>query len=138
MSRAERRRNDRNKKKSVKTYNMTAESLASLREAEYQKARKDIMGKVDDVYRQIFVMMLAIPTNILISDYWKKSSKKRIPKFVDECLNLYEAWMSGAVDVGDMVDMVEEYAGIKLVDYHSATWDVLFKNGQIREQEEQA
>lgn len=100
MSRAERRRNDRNKKKSVKTYNMTAESLASLREAEYQKARKDIMGKVDDVYRQIFVMMLAIPTNILISDYWKKSSKQRIPKFVDECLNLYEAWMSGAVDVG--------------------------------------
>lgn len=60
-------------------------------------------------------MMLVIPTNVLVEYYWQKSAKKRIPKFVEDCMSLYEAFTSGVVKMSEMVALTEEYAGIKLV-----------------------
>ena len=55
------------------------------------------MERVNDIAEQIQTMMLVIPTNVLIADYWEKSAKKRIPKFVEDCINLYEAFLQGTV-----------------------------------------
>lgn len=34
---------------------------------------------------------LAIPLNVLVNDYWEKSARKRIPKFIEDVISLYEA-----------------------------------------------
>ena len=73
------------------------------------------MDKTNVLAEQILIMMLVIPTNVLVADYWQKSAKKRIPKFVEECMNLYETFTSGVVKMSEMVALTEEYAGIKLV-----------------------
>lgn len=46
---------------------------------------------------------------------YKKNAKKRIPKFVDDCMSLYKVFTSGTVKMSEMVELTEEYAGIKLV-----------------------
>ena len=119
MSRAELRREQREKKKDNKTYTLTARELEQLeqriRKEEQQKAKQIILDKTNVLAEQILTMMLVIPTNVLVADYWKKSAKKRIPKFVEDCMNLYEAFTSGIVKMSEMVALTEEYAGIKLV-----------------------
>lgn len=119
MSRAELRREQREKKKDNRTYTLTARELEQLeqriRKEEQQKAKQIILDKTNVLAEQILTMMLVIPTNVLVADYWQKSAKKRIPKFVDDCMSLYEAFTSGVVKMSEMVALTEEYAGIKLV-----------------------
>ena len=43
-----------------------------------------------ELAEEILHMMLVIPTNILISDYWQKTAKKRIPEFVEQCIEHLE------------------------------------------------
>lgn len=119
MSRAELRREQREKKKDNKTYTLTARQLEQLeqriRKEEQQKAKQIILDKTNVLAEQILTMMLVIPTNVLVADYWQKSAKKRIPKFVEDCISLYKAWEQGVVDMTEMQKLTEEYAGIKLV-----------------------
>lgn len=90
MSRAELRRKQREQKKDNKTYTLTARELEQLeqriRREEQQKAKQVILDNTNALAEQILTMMLVIPTNVLVSDYWQKSAKKRIPKFVDDCI----------------------------------------------------
>lgn len=115
MSRAELRREKRKSEKKAKTFVMTAEELDKVRHQEFARAKKILMDKNDELAEEILQMMLVIPTNILISEYWKKTAKKRIPEFVDQCIGLYKAWEQGVVDMTEMQKLTEEYAGIKLV-----------------------
>lgn len=119
MSRAELRREQREKKKDNRTYTLTARELEQLeqriRKEEQQKAKQIILDKTNVLAEQILTMMLVIPTNVLVADYWQKSAKKRIPKFVEDCISLYKAWEQGVVDMTEMQKLTEEYAGIKLV-----------------------
>lgn len=61
-----------------------------------------------------FLYMLAIPLNVLVSDYWEKSAKKRIPKFIEDCMSLYEAVENGNVSEGELADLLKEYAGVEI------------------------
>lgn len=119
MSRAELRRKQREQKKDNKTYTFTASELEQLeeriRKEEQQKAKRIVLDKTNVLAEQILTMMLVIPTNVLVADYWQKSAKKRIPKFVEDCTSLYEAFTSGVVNMSEMVALTEECAGIKLV-----------------------
>lgn len=135
MTRAELRRAQRESESSTKTYNMTAVQIRELEHRMYNKAymraREDILSQIDRLGDEMFKMMLVIPTNLLIEDYWKKSAKQRIPKFVEDCLSLYDAWTSGVVDMDEMVKMTEEYSGIKMVEKDTPTWRSLRRNGQM-------
>lgn len=113
MTRAERRREE--KKKTV-TYRLTAEELKSIRQQEFEKARKMLAETNSKVATDILKMMLVIPVNVLVSDYWIKSAKTKIPKFVEDCMSLYKTWETGSVDMDDMQKLAEEYSGIKLLD----------------------
>lgn len=119
MSRAELRRKQREQKKDNRTYTFTARELEQLeqriRQEEQKKAKQMVLDKTKVLANEILTMMLVIPTNVLIADYWKKSARKRIPKFVDDCLNLYGAFTGGVVKMSEMIDLTEEYAGIKLI-----------------------
>ena len=135
MTRAELRRAQRESESSTKTYNMTAVQIRELEHRMYNKAymraREDILSQIDRLGDEMFKMMLVIPTNLLIEDYWKKSAKQRIPKFVEDCLSLYDAWISGVVDMDEMVKLTEEYSGIKMVEKDTPTWRSLRRNGQM-------
>lgn len=119
MSRAEHRRKEKEEKKKNKTYVMTAYELEQLenriRREEQEKAKEEVLSKTKDLANEILTMMLVIPTNVLINDYWSKSAKKRIPKFVNDCLNLYEAFLDGQVKMSEMEELTERYSGVKLI-----------------------
>ena len=127
MTRAERRREEREKQKNTAVFTMTREEIQKIREQEYQRARKEILEKSNDTAEEIFKMMIVIPTNVLIEYYWPKTAKTRIPKFVDDCMGLYDSYEKGAVDINEMIEVTEKYAGIKLIDDGSVT-DKTLKN----------
>ena len=116
MKRSEMRRLDRESRKNNATFVMTREELEKIRRQEYDRARKTIKEKSDRIAEDILKMMIVIPTNVLINDYWEKTAKKRIPKFVEDCLSLYKSWVEGNVSMEEMQNLTEEYAGIKLID----------------------
>lgn len=119
MNRAEIRRKEREKQKKKATYVMTEEELEKIRKQEYEKAKKLIIDKSDEMAEEILKLMLVIPTNVLISDYWKKTAKTRIPKFVEDCMSLYDSWTKGAVSMEEMTKLTEEYAQIEIIDSKS-------------------
>lgn len=121
MSRAELRRQKRENVKKAKTFIMTAEELEKIRMQEFNRAKKLLLDKNDDLAEQILQMMLVIPTNVLIADYWPKSAKQRIPEFLESCMSLYQAWEQGVVTMTEMQELTEEYAGIKLIGKGTAT-----------------
>ena len=112
MTRAEYRRTQRDKQK---TYTLTKADIDRIRKEEYARASKELEKNNRAAVKEVFKMILAIPTNVLISDFWQKSAKKKIPEFVDSCISLYDAWESGAVHVEEMVAYTEELSGTKLV-----------------------
>lgn len=116
MSRAEIRRARREENKKKATFVMTEEEIMKIRKQEYDRARKTIHEKSDQIAEDILKMMIVIPTNVLINDYWQKTAKKRIPQFVDDCMSLYQSWSEGTVSMEEMQKLTEEYAGIKLID----------------------
>lgn len=116
MKRSEMRRLDRESRKNNATFVMTREELEKIRRQEYDRARKTIKEKSDRIAEDILKMMIVIPTNVLINDYWQKTAKKRIPQFVEDCLSLYKSWVEGNVSMEEMQNLTEEYAGIKLID----------------------
>ena len=116
MSRAEIRRARREENKKKATFVMTEEEIMKIRKQEYDRARKMIHEKSDQIAEDILKMMIVIPTNVLINDYWQKTAKKRIPQFVEDCMSLYQSWSDGAVSMEEMQKLTEEYSGIKLID----------------------
>lgn len=115
MNRAERRRQGR-ETETAPVYKMTVEQLKQFRDQEFERARKILADTNVKVAADIMRMMLVIPVNVLVSDYWQKTARTRIPKFVEDCMNLYKAWETGAVDMEDMQKLAEEYSGIRLLD----------------------
>lgn len=74
--------------------------------------------KADELQRiakeKAFLYMLAIPLNVLVNDYWEKSARKRIPKFIEDVISLYEAVQDGVVSEQQLADLLDEYAGVKI------------------------
>ena len=52
-------------------------------------------------------------------------------KIFSVSLSLYDAWISGVVDMDEMVKLTEEYSGIKMVEKDTPTWRSLRRNGQM-------
>ena len=127
MNRAEIRRRQKEQEKQNKVYTMTYEQIQSIRQQEYTKARQEILNKSDELASKIFKMMLVIPTNILVNDYWKKTAETRIPKFVEDCIHLYESWTSGSVNVEEMCKLTERYGKIKLIEEDGPVGNTLRK-----------
>lgn len=93
MNRAERRRAEKQAKKDkVATYNLTQEQINQIK----KEAR-------DEAIDTAFTLMLAIPLEVLIGDgYWAKSAKRRLPKFLDDVLSLYDSWNKGVLTIEEL------------------------------------
>lgn len=77
-------------------------------------ARKEAEKMESEAIEKAFLYMLAIPLNVLVNDYWEKSAKKRMPKFIDDVISLYESVQNGNVTNEELIDLVKEYAGVEL------------------------
>ena len=74
--------------------------------------------------RDTFILMLAIPVGLLAEDYWEKSAKKRVPKFINDCLSLYDSYEKGVVTIEELVEYLREYGGIDIDEVRKANnWD---------------
>ena len=116
VNRAERRRAEKKAKKDkTATYNYTKEQLdAVIRagvEAEVEAIRKQAR---DEAVNTALTLMLALPLEVLKDKYWVKSAKKRLPKFLDEVLSLYDSWNKGSLTIEKLREDLWNYGGIKL------------------------
>ena len=83
MGRAEQRRAEREAQKGKKTYTLTQEQI--------DKIKDDAVKEASDV---AFLLMLAIPVMVLHDKWWEKTAKKRCPVFVDQCLDLFDSFLT--------------------------------------------
>ena len=105
MTRAERRRAEKEaQKRKTAVYNLTQEQIDQIK----AEARNDAVDTA-------FTLMLALPLEILIGDgYWEKTAKRRLPKFLDEVLSLYDAWNKGVLTLEELREDLWNIGGIKL------------------------
>lgn len=101
MNRAERRR--AGKKDKVATYTLTQDQIDQLK----QEAR-------DEAVEIAVTLMLALPLEVLKDNYWVKSAKRRLPKFLDKVLSLYDSWNKGTLTLEELREDLWNYGGIKL------------------------
>lgn len=83
-----------------------------LRMREIAKVQAEKMET--EANEKAFLYMLAIPLNVLAADYWEKSAKKRIPKFISDVVKLYEAVQAGVVTDEQLASLLYEYSGIEI------------------------
>ena len=76
-------------------------------------AKKHAEAMEQEATEKAFVLMLAIPCLILGEDYWKKTAKQRIPKFVKDCASMYESFQIGVITYQDLVDALKDMTDIE-------------------------
>lgn len=115
MSRAERRRKDREAKKAQATYTFTKAQLdRAIKEGvekEIQKAKKEA---TDEAIGTVLALLLTIPLEVLMDHYWQKTYAKRLPKFTEYVLDYYDRWSRGELDMEELKKDLWEYGGVKL------------------------
>lgn len=113
MNRAERRKSG--KKERVATYNFTQEQLDAVIRARV-KAEVDTIKKQarDEAVDIAITLMLALPLEVLKDKHWVKTAKRRLPKFMDNVLSLYDSWNKGEITIEELREDLWEYGGIKL------------------------
>lgn len=116
MNRQQRRHAERkNQKYKTAIYNLTKsqldnavkDSMKSELEIEYQKG-------LNDGVNQAMILLLALPLEVLMDFYWKKSCAKRIPEFTQHVLDYYAAWQNGELDMDKLQEDLWEYGGVRL------------------------
>lgn len=114
MNRAELRR-EKKKKSKTPTYNVTEGQLNLMIEQKLNEAmerKRDAI--VEEVTNQSVALMLMLPMKVLMEDYWPKSYKQKIPKFIDRTLELYSKWQDNKLDMKELEKELWESAGIRL------------------------
>lgn len=106
----------------AKKRGMTTTDLCKMREIAKREAKKMEVEATE----KAFLYMMAIPLNVLASDYWSKTAKKRAPKFLEEVASLYQAVVEGVVTEQQLADFLKDIAGVTI----EASWLKGGKNEQ--------
>jgi len=77
-------------------------------------AKKHAEAMEQEATERAFLYMLSIPLIILFEDYWKKTAKKKAPKFIEDVASLYESVQMGVVTEQQLADSLYELAGVKI------------------------
>lgn len=103
MGRAEMRRQQKAAGKKQKVYTLT--------QAQIDKIKADA---IEEAVNQAMVLLLTLPLEILITDYWPKTAHKRGQEFTEKVLDLYHRWENGEVSMEALREDLWEYGGIRL------------------------
>ena len=82
---------------------------------------KEAQENIEQEYTQkSFLMMLAIPLNVLISEWGEENegTKERAKKFIEDCLSLVNSYTSDSIGYNDLAEYVNEWTGMEF----SAEW----------------
>ena len=114
MSRAKIRREQKQKTKTP-TYNLTKSQLDTIvknrvRE-EFDKVEQEA---TEDAINTAMVLMLTLPLEVLMDNYWKKSYAKRIPEFTNYVLEYYRMWENGELDMEKLREDLWTYGGVRI------------------------
>lgn len=77
-------------------------------------AKKHAEAMEQEANERALLQLLAIPCLILGEDYWKKSARQRIPKFIEDVASFYESYKLGNVTDQDLADALKDMAGIDI------------------------
>lgn len=114
MTRAERRRAERDKNKTA-TYNLTEEQLEAMVNekiaAELKRVKKEA---TEDAVRTSMVLMLTLPMEVLMDHYWQKTYSDKIPKFTEHVINYYKKWESGELDMDKLREDLWERGRVRI------------------------
>ena len=103
MSRAERRRLERDSSKSQKTYTLTQAQIDQMKKEVSMEATK-----------KAFLMMMGFPLLTLRDKFGFGTA--RLNKFMDKMLDLYEAYENDYVDLDDLNNTILEETGVTLLE----------------------
>lgn len=98
MNRAERRREKRQKNP---TYNLNQAAIDNIK----RQAMNDSVSVAT-------MLMLAIPCMVMRDKYGY--GKKRLERFVDECLDLFDSYNKGYVSFEDLHNCLKEETGVTI------------------------
>lgn len=116
MTRAERRRQEREKNKAkTATYNFTRAQL----ETAIQSRIGDELVRVreqatSDGVNAAMCLLFVLPMEVLMDYYWPKSYAKRIPEFTAHLLDYYERWQNDELNMDKMKEDLWKYGGVRL------------------------
>lgn len=116
MTRAENRRAIREETRAkTATYNLTKAQLDALISERINADLERIkMEATEEALNTAMVLLLALPLEVLMEDYWQKSYKKRIPEFTEKLLEKYSAWENDELSMEKLQQDLWDYAGIRL------------------------
>lgn len=105
----------KNQKYKTATYNLTKSQLDNAVKgsvkSELERAYQD---GVNEGVNQAMILLLALPLEVLMDFYWKKSYAKRIPEFTQHVLDYYATWQNGELDMDKLKEDLWEYGGVRL------------------------
>lgn len=103
MGRAEMRRQQKAAQKKQKVYTLTQAQIDNIK-----------ADAIEEAVNQAMVLLLTIPLEVLITDYWPKTAYKRGQEFTSKVLDLYHRWENGEVDMEELKADLWEYGGVRL------------------------
>lgn len=80
----------------------------------YKVANEAAQKMEQEAEEKAVVRTLGIVLNVLANDYWSKTAKKRAPKFIEDCMSLYDSVRAGVVTDKQLEDLLYELAGVKV------------------------
>lgn len=114
MSRAERRRLQKQERKKTRTYTFTEsylkDKVESMVKAEMDKEKEDIMNQA---VNQAMLLLFVLPMEVLMDHYWQKSYAKIIPEFTQHLLDYYSKWQNDELSMEEMKKDLWEYGGVR-------------------------
>lgn len=97
-----------------------------------QKQQQAINEKRDKVNAYIaWLQFMTISMNVLIEDYWPKTAKKEIPRFLSKCMSLYESTCYNAVNFDEMEEYILKYADVNVREIVKGIKNEYIKEGII-------
>lgn len=103
MSRAERRRMEKQKQQKPRTYTLT--------DAQIKQIKDDATA---DAVNKAMTLMLVLPMEVLMDHFWKKTYARKIPQFTQHLLDMYSRWVDGELDMEELKKDLWEYGGVRL------------------------
>lgn len=96
----------KNKENKTPTYTLTYEQIEAYIQKGYEKGRQDAIERASQY-------SMAVPTMVLRDDFG--FGKKRLDKFLDSYMELYDAIEEGYLNLDDIIETVNEETSVEIV-----------------------
>lgn len=93
--------------------NKKIKAMRANKPGSYILTKEEIEAIKMKASEQAFILMLGLPVMVL-HDKWGWRRRHRLPRFMDQVLELYDSFDKGLISLTDIIKTVEEETGIRL------------------------